>query len=97
MRVGVETRLADFDDAEPLKGHPDDRCQCPRWGYHRSGRMTVRYPDREEIIRPGGVLHVAGPHDPRRRRGRTRGIQPEEEFRRTMAVAERNLTESRGE
>lgn len=44
MRVGFETYLSDFEDAELLKGLPDDRCQCPHWGYLIAGRMTVKYP-----------------------------------------------------
>jgi hypothetical protein len=28
MRVGYETYLSDFDDAELLKGLPNDRCQA---------------------------------------------------------------------
>lgn len=43
MRVGYETYLSDFDDTELLQGLPDDRCQCPHWGYLLAGRMTVRY------------------------------------------------------
>ena len=27
--------------AEVLKGLPDDRCQCPHWGYVFKGRVTI--------------------------------------------------------
>lgn len=30
--IGFETYTADADLAEPFKGLPDDRCQCPHWG-----------------------------------------------------------------
>lgn len=42
MRVGYETYLLDFDDAELLKGFPDDRCQCPHWGYLTSGTIAEK-------------------------------------------------------
>jgi hypothetical protein len=42
MRVGYETYLSDFDDADILKGLPDGLCQCPHWGYLITGRMTAR-------------------------------------------------------
>jgi hypothetical protein len=67
MRVGYETYLAEFDDAELLKGLPDDRCQCPHWGCLISGRMTVRYADHKEVVSGGGVLHGAWTHFSSRR------------------------------
>ena len=49
----VETR----QDA-PHEGLPDDRCQCPHWGYVVSA--VTRYADREEGIRAATPLHAAG-------------------------------------
>jgi hypothetical protein len=41
-------------DATPLyKGLPDDRCQCPHWGYVVSGEVTFQYADGEEKIEAG--------------------------------------------
>ncbi len=28
-----------------LEGLPDDKCQCPHWGYMLKGRMTLSYKD----------------------------------------------------
>jgi hypothetical protein len=42
----------DSDLAPMLKGLPDDRCQCPHWGYVFKGEMTVSYADHEEVIAP---------------------------------------------
>ena len=40
-------------DATPLmKGLPDDRCQCPHWGYVVSGRMTSALPITTRSSRP---------------------------------------------
>jgi len=62
MRVGYESYLSDFDDAEMLKGLPDDRCPCPHWGYLLAGRLTVRYADREDVVEPGGLYYMAPGH-----------------------------------
>ena len=32
-------------DESPFKGLPDDRCQCPHWGYVSKGSFTVTYLD----------------------------------------------------
>ena len=66
-------------DATPLyKGLPDDRCQCPHWGYVVSGAVTFQYADGEEVLRGRrGVLHPAGPHPGQARaRHRVRAVQP---------------------
>lgn len=62
MRVGYETYLADFDDVELLKGLPDDRCQCPHWGYLLAGRIIVRYVDHEDVINAGELYYMAPGH-----------------------------------
>ena len=39
-------------DADPgplFVGLPDDRCQCPHWGYVVKGRMRFRFADQEEV------------------------------------------------
>ena len=41
----------DIDGTPLLKGLPDDRCQCPHWGYVIKGRMTLRFADRERSTR----------------------------------------------
>ena len=62
IHVGFETYNEDFDIAPLLEGLPDDRCQCPHYGYVLKGRMRVRYADREEENREGRrrLLHGAG-------------------------------------
>ena len=52
-------------DATPLyKGLPDDRCQCPHWGYVVSGRLTMRFADREETYVAGDAYYVPAGHTP---------------------------------
>jgi len=46
-------------DATPLmKGLPDDRCQCPHWGYVVNGKMTFRYADGEEVFEAGDAFRI---------------------------------------
>ena len=68
----------DIDLTPLMKGLPDDRCQCPHWGYVIKGGATYRYADREEVFEAGdALLHAARPH-PRETRARHRGrdLQP---------------------
>jgi hypothetical protein len=78
MRLdGIETRAVSWGDLlvrhidlpagvdfTPLfKGLPDDRCQCPHWGYVLRGAITVRYADgTEETTTAGEVFHWPGGH-----------------------------------
>jgi hypothetical protein len=45
-------------DFTPLfKGLPDDRCQCPHWGYVLQGAITVRYADGTQETTGAGELY----------------------------------------
>jgi hypothetical protein len=92
MRVGYETYLADFDDAELLKGLPDDRCQCPHWGYLLAGRMIVRYADHEDVVNAGDVYYMAPGHTMATDAGTVLiEFSPKEEFRKLTEIAEKNF------
>lgn len=92
MRVGYETYLCDFDDAELLKGLSDDRCQCPHWGYVISGTLTVRYPDHEEVIRAGELYYMAPGHTMAVTAGTVLiEFSPRDEFRKLTEIAEKNF------
>lgn len=92
MRVGYETYLKDFDDAPLLEGLPNDRCQCPHWGYMLSGRMTVQYADHEEIVEVGDVYYMAPDHSIAVDAGTVLiEFSPRDEFQTLMEVAEQNL------
>jgi hypothetical protein len=52
-------------DATPLlKGLPDDRCQCPHWGYVLKGRITYRFADHEEVFQAGDAFYLPPGHVP---------------------------------
>ena len=92
MRVGYETYLSHFDDAELLKGLPADRCQCPHWGYLIAGRMTVRYADHEEVVGAGELYYMAPGHTMAADAGTVLvEFSPQEEFRKLTEIAEKNF------
>lgn len=94
MRVGYETYLEEYDDAPYLQGLPNDRCQCPHWGYLLSGRMTVRYADHEEVVEAGDVYYMAPDHSILVDAGTVLlEFSPLDEWQKLMEVAEQNLPE----
>jgi len=103
----VEDRHADLDgyavsfvtfrddiDATPLlKGLPDDRCQCPHWGYVVKGSMTMRFGDREEVFEAGDAFYSPPGHIPVSHEPGTEIVQfsPSEELRLTAAAIAKNM------
>jgi hypothetical protein len=92
MHLGLEAYHQSFDVGPLLAGLPDDRCQCPHWGYVLKGRMTVKYADREEVINAGDAYYLAPGHSPTMEAG-TELIEfsPRAEFQKTMEVVEKNF------
>jgi hypothetical protein len=97
MNVSVESFPSGLDTAPLFKGLPDDRCQCPHWGYVVRGRMRVRYAEREEVLSAGDVYHLPPGHT-------TLTEEPTEliefsplgEHQKTLEVASRNLAAMQG-
>jgi hypothetical protein len=92
MNVALEAFPAGLDTAPIFKGLPDDRCQCPHWGYVIHGRVRVRDADREEVLTTGDVYdltpgHTAYFEEP------TQMVEfsPRGEYRKTLEVAARNV------
>jgi hypothetical protein len=50
--------------ASMFKGLPDDRCQCPHWGYVLKGKITFRFADGEETYEAGDAYYVPPRHLP---------------------------------
>ena len=90
--VGFETFREDADAAPVFRGLPDDRCQCPHWGYVIAGRLTLRYADRDEVYEAGDAYVAPPGHLPLVAAG-TQVVEfsPTEELARTMEVAGRNM------
>src|SRR5437016_2650027 len=65
----------DIDATPLLKGLPDDRCQCPHWGYVIKGKMTMRVGDREEVFEAGDAWYAPPGHVPIRHEPGTEIVQ----------------------
>jgi hypothetical protein len=91
MNVALETFPAGTDTEPVFKGLPDDRCQCPHWGYVVRGRLRVRYKDREEILNAGDAYYMSAGHLPIFDED-TELVEfsPRGEYQKTMEVAARN-------
>jgi hypothetical protein len=83
----------DIDATPLLKGLPDDRCQCPHWGYVTKGKLTFRFGDRDEVFEAGDAFytppgHIPVQHDP----GSEMVLfSPAQELRETEAVMAKNM------
>jgi hypothetical protein len=62
--VGFEAYSDDMDLSPFFDGLPDGRCQCPHWGYVISGKVTYRFPDREETYEAGDAYYAPPGHTP---------------------------------
>jgi hypothetical protein len=82
----------DVDATPLLKGLPDDRCQCPHWGYVIKGSMTVRLPDHDEVYKTGEAFYTPPGHIPLKHQADTEIVMfsPEEELRKTGAAVRKN-------
>jgi len=87
----------DHDIAPLFKGLPDDRCQCPHWGYVFEGRLTLRFEDREEAYEAGDAFYIPPGHTPRAEAG-TSFVQfsPSHEYAVTTEVLMRNMQALQG-
>jgi hypothetical protein len=85
--IGFEIYTADSDMAPLFKGLPDDRCQCPHWGYV----MAYRH-DREEVFETGEAYYAPPGHTPKIVAG-TELVEfiPTEEMNKTLEVETRNM------
>ncbi|CAN5829669.1 hypothetical protein BH18ACT11_BH18ACT11_03860 [soil metagenome] len=92
IHLAFETYNEEFDPTPLFRGLPDDRCQCPHWGYVLKGRMRVRYADHEEVVEAGDAYYLVPEHVPFVEAG-TEIVEfsPKDEFQRTMEIVERNF------
>ena len=83
----------DIDATPLLKGLPDDRCQCPHWGYVASGKVTFRYADRDEVFEAGDAFYTPPGHAPVKHEPGTELLlfSPAEELRATDAAMMKNM------
>jgi hypothetical protein len=92
MNAAIESFPAGLDTAPLFKGLPDDRCQCPHWGYVARGRFTVHYPDRTESIAAGDAYHLEPGHTIAYEEDTDLiEFSPRGQYRATMQVASKNV------
>ena len=85
------------DLAAMLKGLPDDRCQCPHWGYVFKGKLTWRFADHEEVFEAGDAYYAPPGHAPEAEAG-TEFVQfsPAEQLRVVEETIMRNMKAMQG-
>jgi hypothetical protein len=90
--VSFETFRQDVDPAPFFVGLPDDRCQCPHWGYVLEGQVTFRWPDHMETYVTGDAYVAPPGHLPLVTTG-TRVVEfsPTADLAATTAVLEQNM------
>jgi hypothetical protein len=92
MNVALETLPGGTDTAPLFKGLPENRCQCPHWGYILKGRIRVLYPDREEVLEAGNAYYMEPGHLPFiEEDAEVVEFSPKGEYQETMEVATRNM------
>ena len=91
--VSFLTFREDIDQTPLLKGLPEDRCQCPHWGYVTKGRLTFRFGDREEVFEAGDAFYLAPGHVGVGNEPGTEYIQfsPTDELRKVSAIIMENM------
>jgi hypothetical protein len=93
--VNFVTFREDIDHTPLFKGLPDDRCQCPHWGYVTKGRFTYRFADREEVFEAGDAFYVPPGHVPVSNEPGSELLQfsPSDELQKVSAVIMKNMQE----
>jgi hypothetical protein len=92
MSVEMGSMTSDVDPAPFFKGLPDDRCQCPHWGYVIKGQLRYKTANGEQVINAGEAYYVGPGHTPVLMGG-TEYVEfsPTEELAKTAAVVLSNL------
>jgi glyoxylate utilization-related uncharacterized protein len=92
MNAELGTFQQEVDPTPFFKGLPDDRCQCPHWGYVVRGQMRYRFADHEEVYNAGDVYYVPPGHTPVIGEG-TEYVEfsPLDRYHQTMEAVGRNM------
>ena len=92
MNIAYEAFPAGTDTTPLFRGLPDDRCQCPHWGYLFKGRMRVTYADREEVVSAGEAYYLPPGHNVLfERDSESLEFSPKGQYQKTMEVAAHNM------
>ena len=92
MTIESMTVRQTLDAAPFFRGLPEDRCQCPHWGYVIKGSLRFRFRDREEVFRAGEVYYAEAGHTVVFEQGTEYiEISPKEKLAETMRVVGSHL------
>lgn len=93
--VAFEHYTADADLTPMFAGLPDDRCQCPHWGYVVKGKVTFKSANGDETFEGGDAYYVGPGHTPVLYAG-TEVIEfsPTSELQATLEVVEKNMADA---
>jgi len=92
MNVAWEGWESGMDATSMFAGLPDNRCQCPHWGFLIKGQMRIKYADHEEMISAGDVYYLPPGHIPViEEDAELIEFSPKGEYQKTMEVAIRNM------
>ena len=96
--VNFATFKQDIDATPLLKGLPDDKCQCPHWGYVLKGRLTYRLGDSEEVFTAGDAFYLPPGHIPVGNEPGSEFVQfsPAEELRQVSETIMKNMQDMQG-
>ena len=95
--VNFVTFNADVDATPLMRGLPDDRCQCPHWGYVLKGKVTFRFADHDEVFEPGDAFYLPPGHIPLADAGSELvQFSPSEELKATDAAMMKNMQAMQG-
>jgi hypothetical protein len=90
--VGFETYTKDVDLSEHFEGLPDQRCQCPHWGYVLKGKVTFRYAEGDETYETGDAYYAPPGHTPVLFEGsEIVEFSPTKELQETIDVVSKNM------
>jgi hypothetical protein len=90
--VSFTSFAIDIDGAPLLKGLPDDRCQCPHWGYVLKGSATFTFADGPETYDKGEAFYAPPGHTPAHTADSELVLfSPKEELIATAEIMQRNM------
>src|SRR5437763_16250763 len=97
MNLGRAIFPAGVDSAPVFVGLPDDRCQCPHWGYVVKGQFRARFKDHEEVIKAGDIYYLPPGHTNYFEED-TEVVEfsPRGEYQKTREVVARNMAAAAG-
>lgn len=92
MTFGAAKIRQTIDITPLLKGLPNDRCQCPHWGYVLKGQIRAKLSDHEEVYNTGDLYYIPPGHTVVVESGTEYfEISPTDELAKSLEAIQRNL------